>query len=212
MIYLISKFQISSNYLKQISSHKTKCKPNYMIISNKNLTCNECRNSNDEFFMKCNTCKNFILCIKCLSKSSNEKISFSNYIHEHPMKELKMDGHHICDICTKSGNFSFSSFQCKKCDLDICENCLDKMISIEQPIAHFDNFVELKKVNSFFCDECNTEFKEKEEDNEFNYKFSDGCKSICIDCFYKNKKINYKIVNYREIFNALFFDSSRFIT
>ena len=213
MLYLIPKYQIplKKQNLKTISSHNKNCNSNYMIISNDSFKCNECNNSNDNFLMYCNTCENFYLCIKCFSKSSNEKISFSNYIHEHPMKELKMDGDHLCDICKKSGNFSFSSFQCKKCDLDICEHCLDKMISIKQPLEDYDDFFEFKKVKSFYCNECDTEFKEKEKKNEFNYMFSDGFNSICIDCFYENKKIDYEIVNNREIFNALFFDSSRFI-
>jgi hypothetical protein len=210
MLYLIPKYQIKNNNLKEILSHNSNCKPNYIIISNNFLKCNQCNNSEDNFLMNCKTCKNFNLCMKCFSKSSNRKIAFSFYIHEHPMKEVKMDSHHMCDICEKPGNYLFSSFQCKKCDLDICENCLDKMISIKQPIKHY-NFLELKKVKSFYCNECENEFSEKEKDDDFNYMFSDGYNCFCINCFYKNKKINYEIVNNREIFNTFFFDSGLLI-
>ena len=214
MIYLIPQNQIPLQYLKlkNLLSHNKQCKSNFMIISNKNAKCNEC-NSEDKFLMFCRTCENFNLCLKCFAKSSNDKISFSYYIHEHPMKELNMATVHVCDICEKKGNFLFSSFQCLKCDFDICEECFDNIISIEQPIKNY-NFLKLKDVKNFKCEICKKYYDEKKDENGDiinNFMLTDGECSICLDCFYNNKKIQFEIVNNRKTYHKLFFDSGNLL-
>ena len=207
MIYLIKQNQIPSEYLKlkNVLSHKNNCKSDFMIISNSNSKCDEC-NSEDKILMFCNTCQKFNLCIKCFAKSSNDKISFSYYIHQHPMKELNMTTEHVCDICEKKGDFLFSSFQCEKCDFDICEECYDKIISIEQPIKNY-NFLQLKDIKDFKCRICKKYYEEKKDENGNiinNFMLTDGDCNICLDCFFDFNQVKYNIVNNRKIFQNYF--------
>ena len=214
IIYLIPKNPIPLQYLKlkNVLSHNNKCKSNFMLILNKSSKCDEC-NSEDKFLMFCRTCENFNLCLKCFAKTSNDKISFSYFIHEHPMKELNMGTEYVCDICEKKGNYLFSSFQCAKCNFDICEECYDNIISIEQPIKNY-NYLQLKNVINFKCEICEKNYKEKKDENGNtinNFMLTDGKCSMCLDCFYNNKTIKYEIVNYRKIYNKLFFDSGNLL-
>ena len=210
MLYLINEYKIplSKLKLKNLLNHNKKCKPNFIIIPNENTEkqCDECKSSNNNFMLFCDTCKNFHLCLKCYSKSSNEKIALSYYFHEHPMKEIIMDNNHICDLCNGRGDFSFSSFQCKICDLDICEKCLDKLIIINQPINSSDKFLEFKKNKFFSCTKCKKDFKEERE-NEFCYMLSNDDMNLCIDCYCSNKKVNYEILNHRKNYITLFSNS-----
>ena len=207
MLYLINEYKIplSKLKLKNLLNHNKNCKPNFIIIPNENTEkqCDECKSSNNNFMIFCDTCKNFHLCLKCYSKSSNEKIALSYYFHEHPMKEIIMDNNHICDLCNGRGDFSFSSFQCKICDLDICEKCLDKLIIINQPINSSNKFLEFKKNKFFSCTKCKKDFKEERE-NEFCYMLSNDDMNLCIDCYCSNKKVNYEILNHRKNYITLF--------
>jgi hypothetical protein len=210
MLYLINEYKIplSKLKLKNLLNHNKNCKSNFIIIPNENTEkqCDECKSSNNNFMLFCDTCKNFNLCLKCYSKSSNEKIALSYYFHEHPMKEIIMDNNHVCDLCNGKGDFSFSSFQCKICDLDICEKCLDKLIVINQPINSSNKFLEFKKNKFFSCTKCKNDFKEERE-NEFCFMLSNDDMNLCIDCYCSNKKVNYEILNHRKNYITLFSNS-----
>ena len=124
--------------------------------------CDVCNKSNpSKFSMYCKS-NDFDMCTECYFKETNEQPQNSgqqsiyspdeNNIHSHPLTIDPLNSIITCDICKKEPSIGMI-YSCRKCNLDFCEECFKRIISIAQPNPKHQCILVAVKSN-FICNEC----------------------------------------------------------
>lgn len=122
---------------------------------------------------------------KAILKIKNVINSVKSYLHEHELIYKSVPGDWICDFCNNYFNKSEESFGCRKCDYDLCLNCLSS--DFKQSMLH-KHPLEFKEIayqsKGFICDIC---------ENSYYSTKSFHCNSCQFDLCLNCSKIQWKI-------------------
>ena len=100
--------------------------------------------------------------------------------HQHNLLRQPFLSHLVCDICRKNGGSTgLSCYHCRKCDMDICEICANKLKMVTNS-KHPHQMMLTKKRGDFKCDRCKKSFS-------YEDTVSMNCSScnidLCINCY-----------------------------
>ena len=98
--------------------------------------------------------------------------------HEHPVSNGILTTMLKCDICGNHGT-NQPCYSCRQCDLDICQNCCNKIFFSTQKNIHPHQLLLITHKNDWLCNVC----------RNYSRKVSMNCKNCnyncCINCYSK---------------------------
>ena len=98
--------------------------------------------------------------------------------HEHQVSNGILNSRLKCDICGNHGT-NQPCFSCRQCDLDICQDCCNKIFFSTQKNIHPHQLLLITHKNDWLCNVC----------RNYSRKVSMNCKNCnyncCINCYSK---------------------------
>ena len=98
--------------------------------------------------------------------------------HEHPVSNGILTTMLKCDICGNHGT-NQPCYSCRQCDLDICQNCCNKIFFSTQKNIHHHQLLLITHKSDWLCNVC----------RNYSRKVSMNCKNCnyncCINCYSK---------------------------
>ena len=113
-----------------------------------------------------------------ISEQTNDSFNI-NKIHSHELEyKLNKSKTIYCDLHNDAINEAMV-YSCRKCNIDFCENCMKKLLTIYQPTPKHQCYLQYQRCN-FHCDICKKAF-----DKKISMKCPTHNYNICLECYLK---------------------------
>ena len=93
--------------------------------------------------------------------------------HQHLLIRRPFQINSVCDVCRKNGGGSNAgvAYHCRACDMDVCQNCINKLKLLKNSMIHPHQLMITKRRGNFSCNKCKK-----------SYSYEDTVSMSCISC------------------------------